>query len=267
MKYYTLDPPASLGPYVRSFWVLEGEATEKAPYIYRGYADGCAELLFHYDGMFDELVGDEERSSYAAGLHAQTRKFTRFIVKRNFGIFGCYLFPFAIPKLFSYAAADLTDITPDLETFLGSEGRELEERMMLAGSNAVRYAILSSYLEGRLEKNRRDIPNVSVSIRRMLDFRGTVNVRSLAREQFMSDRTFARKFKEFSGFSPKLYSRIARFQAASRENPSGISLTDIAYKYGYYDQSHFINDFREFTGYSPKKYFSGLAEGSEFLTT
>lgn len=265
MKYFTIDPPPLLAPYVRAFWVLEGDASETSPYIYRGYADGCAELLFHYDGLFDEIVGDEVRGSYAAGLHAQTRKVTRFIVKRNFGIFGCYLFPFAIPKLFSYAASDLTDQTPDLATFLGREGRELEERIMLAGSNGARCSILASYLKQRLEKNRREIPSVSLSIRRMIDFHGLVNVRSLAKEQFMSDRTFERRFKEFSGFSPKLYSRIMRFQAVTKETAKDQSLTDIAYKYGYYDQSHFINDFREFTGYSPKAYFSGIAEGSEFL--
>lgn len=45
----------------------------------------------------------------------------------------------------------------------------------------------------------------------------------------------------------------------------GKSLTDIAYDCGYYDQSHFINDFKEFSGYSPKVYFSGNAEGSEYL--
>ncbi len=266
MKYCTFDPPASLAPYVRSFWVFEGEASEASPYVYRGYADGCAELLFHYDGLFDELADGQERSSYAAGLHAQTRKVTRFVVKRNFGIFGCYLFPFAIPKLFRYAASDLTDITPDLSTFLGREGRELEEQMMLAGSNRRRYSILAKYLERCLERNRRDIPTVSHSIRRVIAFHGIENVRALAKDLFMSERTFERKFKEFSGFSPKLYSRIARFQAVKKEDPSKISLTDLAYKYGYYDQSHFISDFKEFSGYSPKAFFSGRAEGSEFLS-
>ena len=81
----------------------------------------------------------------------------------------------------------------------------------------------------------------------------------------MSDRSFERRFKELAGFSPKLYSRIARFQAALTHYGSGLPLTDIAHNCGYYDQSHFINDFKEFSGYSPKVYFGGLAEGSEYL--
>ena len=108
-------------------------------------------------------------------------------------------------------------------------------------------------------------PLVCASIRKIIDDRGLVNVRSLAREYFFSDRQFERKFKEFSGFSPKLYARINRFQAAPKQYGSGKTLTSIAYDCGYYDQSHFINDFKEFSGYNPKVYFTGQAEGSEYL--
>ncbi len=266
MKYCTITPSDSLSPYVRSFWVLEGEASQAAPYIYRSYADGFAELLFHYNGVFDELVGDERISSYSAGIHAQTRKVRRFAVDQSFGIFGCTLYPFAIPKLFGFPAIELTDHDPNLSAMLGASGAELEERMMLAPGNRVRAKILSAFLERCLEDNRRDLSPVTASIRRMIDLHGVVNIRSLAKEQFMSERTFERKFKEFSGFRPKLFSRILRFQAAIKEDHKLNSLTDIAHKFGYYDQSHFINDFREFTGYSPMKYFSGQAEGSEFLS-
>ena len=104
-----------------------------------------------------------------------------------------------------------------------------------------------------------------MSINHILETRGSVTVDTLADRFGMSGRHFERKFKEFSGFRPKLYSRISRFHAALKEYGSGKSLTDIAYDCGYYDQAHFISDFKEFSGYSPKVYFSGRAEGSEYL--
>lgn len=266
MKYFTIAPPRSLSPYVRAFWVLEGEASAVQPYIYRGYADGFSELLFHYNGVFEEIVEADRISSYTAGLHAQTRNVRRFVVDQNFGIFGCTLFPYAIPKFFGYPASDLTDHDPDLMTMLGPIGSELEERMLYAPNNAARAQLLIAFLNHRLDIDRRELSPVIASIRRMIDLHGVVNIRTLAKDQFMSERTFERKFKEFSGFRPKLLSRILRFQAAIKEDTKSISLTDIALKYGYYDQSHFIKDFREFTGYSPKVYFDGFAEGSEFLS-
>ncbi|NOT93323.1 MAG: AraC family transcriptional regulator [Ferruginibacter sp.] len=36
-------------------------------------------------------------------------------------------------------------------------------------------------------------------------------------------------------------------------------MTEIAYDFGYYDQSHFIQDFKQFSGYSPKLYYDGKA--------
>lgn len=265
MKYFTTAPPQNLAPYVRCFWVYEGEASKAEPYIYRGYADGCTELLFHYKGVYDLLIDGKPEKSFAAGIHAQTRTFSRSIIHEDFGIFGCYLYPYALPKLFSLPSTDFTDQMIDFSAVLGKEGAELEERMLAAHDNTQRAFILSAFLELRLVPNHREDPRVFSSIAHIIQTRGLTNVNDLSQKYFFSHRQFERKFKEFAGFSPKLYTRIIRFQTALKEYGSGKSLTDIAYDCGYYDQSHFINDFKEFSGYNPKIYFSGEAEGSEYL--
>ena len=265
MKYYTIPPPPRLAPYVRTFWVYEGEASAAEPYIYRSFADGCAEMVFHYRGVYDELIDGEQTDAFAAGIVAQTRNFSRFIVNRDWGIFGCYLYPYALTKLFSVPAADFTDLITDFDTVLGLPGKELEERMLTAAHNIDRISIMTEFLEKKLGETRTNEPKVFASIAHIIESRGLVDVGNLARDYFLSNRQFERKFKEFAGFSPKMYSRIIRFQAALKEFGSKKSLTEIAYDCGYYDQSHFINDFREFSGYNPKVYFSGQAEGTEYL--
>jgi AraC-like DNA-binding protein len=265
MKYLTIPPPSSLARYVKCFWVYEGVGSDDKPYIYRAFADGAAELVFHYRGLYDQLVDDRSEKSISAGIHAQTSKVTRFIVRRDWGIFGCYLYPFAIPKLFSYSATDLTDQLTDFHSLLGKRGKELEDRMLNADSNLHRLKILTAFLEDRLDRAGRDLPEMVSSINHIIEARGLINIDHLAKRFCLSKRHFERKFKEFSGFSPKLYSRIVRFQSALQEYGSKKSLTDIAYDCGYYDQSHFINDFKEFSGYNPKIYFLGKAEGTEYL--
>ena len=255
MNYYTIHPSIRLAPYVRCFWVYEGEASVEAPFIYRGFADGCTELVFQYFGVYDQLVDGEQVGSFAAGICAQTRNFTRFVVNRNWGIFGCHLYPYALTKLFSVPASDFTDQMTEFESVLGKDGRELEERMLIADNNDQRVAIISAFLEKRLCEPRTNEPLVFASIRYIIEERGLVNVREVSRAHFFSHRQFERKFKEFSGFSPKTYSRIMRFQAALKQFGTNKSLTDIAYDCGYYDQSHFINDFKEFSGYTPQDLF------------
>jgi AraC-like DNA-binding protein len=261
MNYYTIAPSKTLSAYVRFFWVLESDE----PYCHRSMADGCAEMVFHYKGSFDEITipGQIERS-FDAGLHGPSQNYRRFITDKSFGIFGVYLYPFAIPQLFSIPASELSDQTPDLASLLGSEGRQLEEEIIMAETNLQRVAILSSYLEKKLQNVVLHRAVVSV-ISEIIHSNGLLPVDELAKRSFLSTRQFERNFKTFSGFSPKLYSRIIRFQMATQNyGASNKTLTDIAYDCGYYDQSHFIHDFKQFSGYHPKQYFSGKAEGVEW---
>ena len=267
MKYYTIAPPEQLAPFVRCFWVYEGEASAGAPFVHRSYADGCAEMVFHHRGIFDQVFEDGRVDrSFTAGIHAQSAQFSRFITSEDFAMFGVYLYPYALPKLFSMPATDLTGQMPDLHSIFGRAGRELEERVMLAPTNELRARIVSDFLIERLNKTEPEIPLVFSSISHIIETKGLVNVGALADRYFSSPRNFERKFKEFAGLSPKLFSRIVRFQSTVKEyGKSNRSLTDIAYDFGYYDQSHFIREFKEFSGYNPKAFFSGNAEGAEYL--
>jgi len=144
MNYYTIAPSPALSPYVRFFWVLESDE----PYCHRSMADGCVEMIFHYKGSFDEITmpGKTEKS-FTAGLHGPSQNYRRFTINEGFGIFGAYLYPFAIPYLFSIPTSELSDQMPDLDSLPGGNNRELEEKIMLAVNNRQRVAILSSYLE------------------------------------------------------------------------------------------------------------------------
>lgn len=40
---------------------------------------------------------------------------------------------------------------------------------------------------------------------------------------------------------------------------------DIVYRFGYYDQSHFIHDFKSVTGYTPRKFIDFRQHGAIYL--
>lgn len=267
IKYDTFPPPPDLAPYVRFFWVLEGEGVDRseAPFIYRSMADGCAELLFHYSGIFDELKHLEHEKSFTSGIHGQSQRFRRFLIRENFGIFGAYLYPFALPLFFSLPASEVSNEMVDLKTFPGNQGRELEEKIMLAKNQTERVDILSAFLKKRLSQNQFQADSSQEAIRQIIQEKGQINISQLADNHYLSIRQFLRKFKEIAGFSPKLYTRIIRFNAAMNTFGNTYrNLAEIAYECGYYDQSHFIHDFKEFSGYHPLHYFSGKAEDIEW---
>lgn len=261
MKYFTIKPPEHLASWVRYFWVLEGEASTARPYVHRSMADGCAELIFHYNGIFDEVVkGGVTEKSFSSGLAGPSQYFKSFSIKQNFGMFGVYLYPFAITQLFSMDTTDVTNQMADLKSLLGSEGGELEEKVMLAGNNNTRLRIVSDFLIRKINRAKKARPDISETVRRVIQTNGMTKVDDLASQCYLSTRQFERTFKQFSGFSPKLFSRITRFQTTLLAyNDKHKSLMDIAYKSGYYDQSHFIQEFKEFSGHNPKEYFSGTS--------
>jgi AraC-like DNA-binding protein len=266
MNYQVFKPSESLSKFVRFFWVLEND-DNSTPFIHRSIADGSAELIFHYKGAFEELKDNVKVKQAFSMVHAQSQKSRRFETKEKFGIFGAYLYPFALPLLFKMPSFELSNQMPDISDLLGNEGQILEEKMMLAKDNCSRVDILSNYLECKLMKNDFLHP-VTKAIYHIIHSRDLVSVPSLADKFCLSERQFERKFKELAGFSPKLYSRIIRFgKTVSYYGNTSKSLTEIAFDCGYYDQSHFIHEFKEFSGYHPKEYFFGKPEGADYRLT
>jgi len=97
-------------------------------------------------------------------------------------------------------------------------------------------------------------PLVDVAIR-LLGHRG-LSVAECARQAGVSERRLSQVFREEVGLKPKMWWRIQRFQAATRDLYAGADLrwAELALQCGYYDQSHFINDFRSFSGINPGTY-------------
>lgn len=266
MKYSTIPPPLILKPYVRCFWVLEHDfGADEESYIYRSIADGCVEMVFHYQAAFDELITNGPAHNWQSGIHFQSNTYRRFETRQSFGIFGAYIYPFAVPYLFNVPSAITSNEMLDLQTFLGNEGKDLEEKIMTAGNNNKRAEMLAAFLEKRLQHARLKDDAIATSIKHVIHSGEINSVEQLAYRFNLSTRQFDRKFKEYAGFSPKMYMRLVRLSNALKQQGNNKSLSRIAYECGYYDQSHFIHDVKAFTGYHPGFYFSGKAEGTEYL--
>ena len=69
-------------------------------------------------------------------------------------------------------------------------------------------------------------------------------------------------FDEVVGVSPKSFARVIRFDQIKNElilNPQ-VSLTNLSFRYGYFDQAHFIRDFKQFTGKTPSVFRTEVAK-------
>jgi AraC-like DNA-binding protein len=96
-----------------------------------------------------------------------------------------------------------------------------------------------------------------------------VPLHGLAQKFRVSPQNLSQQFKKYVGKSPADFRKTVRFRRAMTLGSSNEhTLTTLAHRLGYYDQSHMTKDFRSLTGRAPKDFFSNLtaAQGMDVIT-
>jgi AraC-like DNA-binding protein len=107
----------------------------------------------------------------------------------------------------------------------------------------------------------------SEAVRLIRENVSTPSLDDLSDQVFVSKRQLQRTFQDKLGFGPKAYLRMMRFREAIhyiRKNPTS-RMTDVAFDFGYADQSHFIREFKDYMGQNPRKFFSNWPETSSVI--
>jgi AraC-like DNA-binding protein len=167
--------------------------------------------------------------------------------------------PTGLHRLFSIPMYELTDRNYEAQAVVGAWASNLEQRLGECLTPEERVRIADEFLLQRALRAP-GVDGTSAAAREMLLSGGNLRISPLAGELGMSMRQFERGFMRQVGMRPKLYARIARFEAAldSKAGSSAKSWTDVAHEFGYYDQMHMVHDFEDFTGESPTGTLSHL---------
>ena len=97
---------------------------------------------------------------------------------------------------------------------------------------------------------------------RILTARGAVRIERVAQAYGYTARHFERLFAQHTGFAPKHYARVARFQCALdlKLMAPDRSWLSIAHELHYHDQMHLVHDFRKIAGRSPAQVIASLGD-------
>jgi AraC-like DNA-binding protein len=173
--------------------------------------------------------------------------------------FAIFFQPTGLHRMFSLPMHELTNTDHEARAVLGAwideleqclgDSRSFEERVRIADAFLIRRCSMLSSPDG-----------ITTAALLVLRRRGCIQVPALARRAGISARQFERSFTRDVGLPPKLYARIARFEAAleSKALSTAESWTDVANRLGYFDQMHMIKDFKEFSGELPTSLLTQL---------
>jgi AraC-like DNA-binding protein len=167
---------------------------------------------------------------------------------------GAQLLPGAAEAMFGVPAHELAERHTALQDLWGDTFvAAARERLAELRSLEERLDAFETILGGRVPVARGVHPGIAQALEQL---RGCMHVRDVVRSSGCSHRTFISHFTRSVGLTPKLYSRVLRFQRALRHAtaPAGPLWIDVALSAGYSDQAHFAREFRELAGVTPTEY-------------
>lgn len=241
VRYHEFTPDTRLAHYVFCYWQLSTTAPLQDDFFYRVVADGCMDIFFEADNPYD---------NYVMGF---STAYTEFPLGRNFNYIGIRFLPTAFPLLFNIDASELTDKVEALSLLLPDVAKQLgdlsgEKHFLQSIKSALDELLLRLLTNITLNPDSRLYEAIDIILRSQ----GVLTIEKEL-QTGVSPRQLRRLFERYIGDTPKMFSKIVRFQQILHARPSRQALrrNKLFFDYGYHDQAHFIKEFKNMYGLTP----------------
>jgi AraC-like DNA-binding protein len=217
---------------------------------------GTAEIIFNLADKAFCFRNSEKAASDFYGCSINGLNTAPFnLVKSNVQTFvGIQLQPYALRFLFGIPSTEFTDRLVNGFDVCDSL-RVLHEELSLAAGFKDRVPLILRWLGQKIKIRSGQLDrSVIFDLHQSPDLEHQ-SVKSLSAYYNVSERHLGRLCNEFLGVKAEEFIGYRKYLAslAGLHDPS-VSLTEVAYASGFYDQSHFIREFKAFTGLTPKQY-------------
>ena len=254
-------PTRCLEPFVR-FYIQRDVRLGGATVVHPVAARPAPMIVFDFNDPTNILhyaQNEVQKSPRAVVVGPQTYRRLEMQLRGALDTFVIGFQPDGIYRLFSVPTSELTNFDCEAHSVLGSMITKLGERLGNAKSFAERVQFVEEVLLPRaLLSGGRD--GISAAAHGIILASGRARIPDLASKAGLGIRQFERRFLLQIGMRPKLFARVARFEAALEYKArfGNRSWADVAHSFGYHDQMHMVHDFAEFTGATPSETLNQL---------
>jgi AraC-like DNA-binding protein len=141
----------------------------------------------------------------------------------------------------------------EMAAVLGDGAMTLRQRLLERDDVEARFVLVEDWLRRQRRPHRVRHAAVASALQ-AFSRAGTPRIAALARDCGVSERRLGQLFDREVGLSPKVWSRLVRFQACLSAMRDGIgSACELADRFGYADQAHMSREVRAFSGYAPSE--------------
>ncbi len=257
LQYEEIAPSLPLREYLECYWILQTDFSLNQELC---LPDGSASLIFNFGPNYFRAVCHEPNHWKEYGrctLPHQGKDCVLISQKKPVRILGVRFKPHGMAPFFKVS---MTDFVPpfivdgeNLRPFTG----DLEAKLWAVESFKEKIEVLEHDFTRRLPGLPPPDELVTAAVKELMRQEGNLKIGELHELLCVSKSTLEKKFQEHVGLSPKILSNIFRFNSLvyNQQQEPEISLTELSYSQGFFDQSHLVNNFKSFTGKPPGRYF------------
>ena len=260
---YSASPRPELRSYVRAFAQRRIDNKDCVGFVEP--VPACLEQLFNFEFGVRPIaeLGNASRFTISRFTVVGPSAYRPFNMHLCGGVesFAIFFQPLALWQLFRLPLSSFVNRNYDGDDVLGNEAHQLWNRMAETPAFLGRVRLAEAYLLRKAMNAKRNTSTMNAALH-MFRARGTVRLEDVAGQLSLGPRQFERKFLSEIGLSPKLYSRVARFQATldTKINRQDIHWADLANEFGFHDQMHMIKDFQKLSGLTPERLMSRIGD-------
>lgn len=257
MIYRIYKPGLPLSQFIEFFFYYEGFHAEHS--MEKLLPDGSIDLLIDLTETPKKLYHNEEATSYTVFKKSwiSGMKTSYILIDASVSnMIGVHFKPGGCYPFVDFPMLELNDLTVELDHIWNKDANTIREAILHELSIDKRFSILENYF---LQKGKNKMENhvlVHYSVSQLVQSPQMWTIKNLSDKTGITQKHLITLFKKYVGLSPKMFSRIHKFQKVIRliEQQKKIDWSMLAYECGYFDQAHFIKEFQAFSGINPAAY-------------
>lgn len=251
-------PHQGLQEFVKCYRIVHFSFDKNAPPPSKPYTPRPENCLAFYPHDMERVEYADSKTivNVPVALVGQHVSVTNRFVGADFLVIQIIFQPGALYRLTGIPLFELNDKYLDADCIFAKDIQFVNEQFHHAKTYVDMVTIANQFVTRLVKKVVKDSHPLDTVCQLMLRQDASISLDLLAKKSCLSIKQFERNFKDRTGVTPKLFSRLIRFDNAFRTKNAHPDLDwlSVAIDCNYYDYQHLVRDYKDFTGLSPKAF-------------
>jgi AraC-like DNA-binding protein len=254
MFYKQYIPCPELTEYIECYWILRMH--HPVFNKQRLVPGGRIEMIFNFESAVSWMIDEHDVITGIleddASVMGQRNKIFYAAFAGPLHLMGIRFKPGGLAAFSDIPAMQLLNKLLNAEDIFGSCVKNWKEKISDKQHDDEKILLLDTLMLSAFQKRPAEWKSIHAMIDSVRTINDSVSVSAICDQSGWNYKKLERSFLKYTGYAPKQYMRIIRFNKALRQiDKNHQSLTATGFEFGYYDQAHFIKDFIQLAGTTP----------------